>query len=125
MTAREKARALAGAIADKQGSDIRVLELEGVSAFTDFFVIASGTSQRHVQTLAEAAIEAARARGERPLGVEGLTLGRWVLVDLGDVVVHLFDPEARAFYALERLWEEAESIPVEGAETAARAGGGA
>jgi len=119
LTSKEKALALATAIAAKNGIDILIFDLREVSSFTDFFVIATGTSDRHVQTLADAAIEAARLLDDRPLGVEGRKGGRWVLVDLGDVVVHLFGAEAREFYGLERLWgedeDEDEPRPIEAA----------
>lgn len=110
MTSKDKALALANAIVEKKAFDIRIFDLRPVSSFTDFFVIATGTSRRHVQALADAAVELARGIGERPLGVEGERPGRWILVDLGDVVMHLFDAEARDFYALERLWDEAETV---------------
>lgn len=110
MTSRDKAVALATELAQKKGTDIQVFDLRGVSSFTDFFVIATGTSNRHVKTLANVALKTARELGERRLGVEGNPPGRWILVDLGDVVVHLFEREAREFYALERLWSEAELV---------------
>ena len=110
MTSKEKAVTLAAEIADKKGTDIQVFDLRGVCSFTDFFVIATGTSNRHVKTLANATLKSAREHGERRLGIEGSPRGRWILVDLADVVVHLFEREAREFYALERLWSEAELV---------------
>ncbi len=112
MTSKERAAALATEIAGKKGSDIQIFDLRGVSSFTDFFVIATGTSNRHVKTLAEATLSLTHEHGERPLGTEGDPPGRWILVDLGDVVVHLFEREAREFYALERLWGEAQLVDV-------------
>ncbi len=112
MTSKEKAVALAGEIADKKGRDIQVFDLRGISSFTDFFVIATGTSNRHVKTLANATLRSAREQGERKLGLEGDPPGRWILVDLDDVIVHLFEQEARDFYSLERLWGEAELVEV-------------
>jgi ribosome-associated protein len=102
--------ALANALADKKGEEILVLDVHDLSSFTDFFVIATGTSARHVRTLAEHVVETARGFGERPLGVEGEKRAQWVLVDLDDVVVHLFQEEAREYYRIERLWGEAESV---------------
>ena len=110
MTSKDKAVALATELAQKKGTDIQVFDLRGVSSFTDFFVIATGTSNRHVKTLANVALKTARELGERRLGVEGNPPGRWILVDLDDVVVHLFEREAREFYSLERLWSEAELV---------------
>jgi ribosome-associated protein len=110
LTSREKALAVAAAAAEKKGIDIRVLDLREMNAFTDFFVIASGTSDRHARAVADSVqLELARL-GERPLGVEGEEKGRWILVDLGSVVLHVFQPEVREFYALERLWGDAETV---------------
>lgn len=116
MTPAERAQQIAQALADKGGVDVCVLDLGDDASFTDFFVIATGTSDRHLGTLADAAVETARAQGDRPLGVEGARTGRWVLVDLGDVVVHLFREEAREFYGLERLWGDEEPRAVEAAQ---------
>ena len=89
MIPNDKAMALARALDEKGGLDVTTLQLRG--AFTDFFVIATGTSDRHVHTLADAVVEAVHKLGERPLGIEGGRGTRWTLVDLGDVVVHIFD----------------------------------
>ncbi len=110
MTPREKALAVAAAAADKKAGDIRVLDLREMGAFTDFFVIASGSSDRHARAVADAVVMDLSRRGERPLGVEGEEKGRWILVDLGSVVLHVFQPEVREFYALERLWGDAETV---------------
>ena len=112
MNPREKALLLASQLVDHRGLDVEVFDLREISSFTDFFVIATGTSRRHVRTLADATLRGARQQGEHPLGVEGDPPGRWVLVDLGDVVVHLFDEDARDFYALERLWGDGGKLPV-------------
>ena len=112
MNSRDKALAIAAALASRKGIDVQVFDLREISSFTDFFVIASGTSYRHVKALAEATMETMRSCGERALGIEGTAPGRWILVDLGDVVVHLFEPSAREFYALEKLWGEAERVEV-------------
>ncbi len=115
MSAADRAQQVAQALADKGGLDVCVLDLVEEAAFTDFFVIATGTSDRHLRTLADVTVETARGVGDRPLGVEGAKTGRWVLVDLGDVVVHLFRREVREFYSLERLWGEDEPRAVEAA----------
>lgn len=120
MTSKEKALVLAEATERKKSFDLRILDLREANAFTDFFVIATGTSDRHVRALADAAIEAAEQYGERPIGVEGQETARWLLIDLGDVLVHLFQHDARVFYGLERLWGEAESIELPQAAAAAR-----
>jgi ribosome-associated protein len=113
LTSKEKALLLAATAHDKKALDVRVLDVRTVASFTDFFVIASGTSDRHVGAVADAILERARTLGERPIGVEGQELARWVLVDLGDVILHVFQEEARAYYDLERLWGEAESVDLE------------
>ena len=112
MESRDKALLVAEAISDKKGLDVRVLDVGDVCSFASFFVMATGTSPRHVKTLANATHEGCREAGVPVLGSEGERPGNWVLVDLGDVVVHLFQSEARDFYALERLWGEAEPVEV-------------
>lgn len=97
---------------DKKGEEVRVLDLRGVCSFADYFVFATGGSDRHVRTLADAAVETATRKGSKPLGVEGKSVGRWVLVDLGDVVVHVFSEDAREFFGLERLWGDAQELDV-------------
>ena len=106
------ALALATAINDKKGEEVRVLDLHGVCSFADYFVLATGGSDRHVRALADAAVEAATRGGAKTLGVEGKSVGRWVLVDLGDIVVHVFSEEARDYFGLERLWGDAQELAV-------------
>jgi len=98
---------------DLKGVDVVILNLKGVSDMTDCFVIASGTSDTHVRALGERVIEELRRDGQRPHHVEGLQQGRWVLLDYVDFVVHLFHPTLRNFYQLERLWSDAETIPID------------
>lgn len=85
--------------------DVRVLDVRPLTDITDFMIIASGRSNRQVRALADEVVEQATLRGMRPLGVEGFDQGIWVLVDLGDVVVHVMQPATRDFYQLERLWD--------------------
>ncbi len=110
MSSKEKALSLAEALRDKKGLHVHILDLRGIASFTDFFVITSGTSDRHTRALASAVLERAHALDVRPIGVEGKELGRWILADLGDVIVHVFLEEIRSFYDLERLWGEAETV---------------
>lgn len=99
-----------GAIDDRKGVGISVLDLRGVNDATDFFVIASGTSEGHVRGLADAVLDRLERQGVRCHHLEGHAGGRWVLIDFVDFVVHLFHPEARAFYQLERLWSDAPVV---------------
>ncbi len=91
---------------DSKAVDITVLDVAKLCSFTDHMVLASGTSSRHVNALVEHVVDAAKADGLRPIGVEGRETSEWVLVDFGDVVVHVMQKDARAFYDLERLWSE-------------------
>lgn len=106
----ERATALA---ADRKGVDMVVLDLRGLSNATDWFFVASGTSDMHVRSIAEHIIEELRKQGTRPSHVEGLRTGRWVLIDYIDFVVHVFHPAAREFYQLERLWGDAPTLAIE------------
>lgn len=92
------------AIEDIKGIDTQVYDLEGKSDVTDLMIIASGNTPRQVKAIADNIIEKAKKQGVAPLGVEGQTAAEWVLVDLGDVVVHIMTPSIRDFYNLEKLW---------------------
>jgi ribosome-associated protein len=109
----DRVRIAAAALQDRKGVELKVLYLEPVSDFADYFVLCSGTNQRQVQALAEGVDEALRAEGLRPRHVEGLSGARWVLLDYGDFLVHVFDQEQRDFYALDRLWGDAENVTQE------------
>lgn len=105
-------RAAAQALADHKARDVVVLDLRRLSDATDFFVIATGTSDTHVRSSAERVTEALREHGLRPHHVEGLPQGRWALLDFVDFVVHVFHPSLRDFYQLERLWADAPALDV-------------
>jgi ribosome-associated protein len=92
---------------ERKAHDITVLDLRGISSATDWFVIASGTSDVQVRAIGENILEVMKAEGEAAGHVEGLSAGRWVLLDYIDVVVHVFHPHARTFYQLESLWGDA------------------
>ena len=96
------------ALEDLKGTDITTIDVRGKTSVTDFMVIASGTSSRHVKALADNVLEKVKEQGVRPLGSEGLDCGEWGLLDLGDVVVHVMQVPTRQFYDLERLWQGAE-----------------
>lgn len=99
------------ALDDRKAQQIVTLDLRGLSDATDFFILASGTSDAHVRGVADLVIERLAERGLHPHHVEGLPAGRWVLLDFVDFVVHVFHPETRAFYQLERLWSDAPRFP--------------
>ncbi len=95
---------------DVKANRIQVLDLRPVSDATDFFVIASGTSEGHVRGIADRVVAELGRRGVHPHHVEGVSGGRWVLLDFVDLVIHVFHPETRAFYRLERLWDDAPTL---------------
>ena len=105
---------------DYKANDVVLLDLRGVSDMTDFFIVASGTSDTHVRSIGEHLAEEMKKLGSPVYHMEGTTKGRWVLLDFVDFVVHVFHPTLRDFYQLERLWADAETIPIE-AETPATA----
>lgn len=107
----EVARAVKAAL-DKKASDVVVLDLRHTPAFTDFFILCSGHSQRQVKAIADQVEEALRAGKVRPAHVEGYDRAEWILMDYFTFIVHVFTPQTRAFYSLERLWGDAERIEV-------------
>lgn len=92
------------ALEDLKAKDVKEIDVRGKASFTDMLVIASGTSTRHVKSMADEVVRFAKRAGVLPIGVEGQTEAEWVLVDLGDIVVHVMLPRIREFYGLERLW---------------------
>src|SRR5262245_66165612 len=96
--------------ADHKGRDILVLDMRAITPLYDFFVIVTGSSRRQIHTLAEEIDAALRAEGDRRLAIEGYEASKWVVQDYGDIVVHVFDPDARAYYALEDLWADAPRL---------------
>ena len=95
---------------DKQAKDLVILDLRGITSFTDYFVICTGNNQRQVQTIADEIDRQLRLQGDRAISVEGYTQGEWVLADYGDFLVHVFSQQAREFYDLERLWRNAKTV---------------
>lgn len=108
----ELAQRAAAIALDHKANDVVVLSLKGVSDMTDYFIIASGTSDTHVRSLGASIQEELKKDGAAAHHVEGMTQGRWVLLDYVDFVVHLFHPALRNFYQLERLWCDAQVVPV-------------
>ncbi len=103
-------QAAVDALDANKAQDIVVLDVRGLCEATDYFIIASGTSDTHVRALAERVIEGMAKAGQRAHHVEGLSGGRWVLLDFVDLVVHVFHPTLRQFYQLERLWADAPTV---------------
>jgi ribosome-associated protein len=98
-------------LADLKARDVWVMDVRGKTAVTDYMVIASGTSDRHVKAIAEALAFRAKEAGEPPLGMEGLAEGEWALIDLNSVVAHVMLPKVRDYYNLERLWSPPAVVP--------------
>lgn len=109
----ELARACAAAALDTKAEDLVILDVRGLTTFTEYFVIMSGRSTRHVQGLAEAIEGELRSKRVKASKAEGLQDGMWVLLDFDDVVVHIFYHEQRKFYDLEGLWHEAEKVKIQ------------
>ena len=106
----DKLAAITEAALDRKAEDIVVLDVRELTSFADTFVIVTASSDRRARSIADAITESAKHLGDQPLGVEGHDEGRWVLVDLGDVIVHVFQDEVRREYDLERLWSDAPVV---------------
>jgi len=104
MNSEQLSELVVDALDDIKGQDIVKLDVRDMTTVTDYMVVASGTSNRHVQALAENVAEKAKAAGHKPIGVEGESGGEWVLLDLQDTLVHVMLPKVREFYNLEKLW---------------------
>jgi ribosome-associated protein len=111
-SARQRATAIAVAALDKKAVGLEILDVAGKVDYADFLVIMTGRSDRHALALAQGIEEALRKQGVRPVAVEGLPHGSWVLMDFGDVVVHVFQDDARRVYDIEGLWLDARRLPV-------------
>jgi ribosome-associated protein len=97
----------------KKATDIKVLDLTGITSFADFFVICTGASQRQIQAISdEVGIQLKQRAGELPISMEGYDQAEWVLWDYGDLLVHIFSPKAREYYDLERLWRSARTVEI-------------
>lgn len=109
MNSKELSELVVAALEDVKANDIVTLDVRNMTSVTDFMVVASGTSNRHVKALIENVAEKAREAGHRPIGIEGEEGGEWVLLDLQDTLVHVMLPKVREFYNLEKLWSLGDS----------------
>jgi len=108
--AMEHAFLCARVAADNKARDILVLDMRGITPLYDYLVLVTGTSRRQLHTVAEEIDAAMRAEREQRLGIEGYEASKWIIQDYGDIVVHMFDPDARGYYALEELWADAPRL---------------
>jgi ribosome-associated protein len=99
---------------NKKATDMVVLDLRKAAGFTDYFIICSGSNSRQIRAIADGVVDALAAEGEKPAHVEGYDRSEWILLDYFDFIVHVFAPETRTFYGLERLWGNAEQVPASG-----------
>lgn len=110
LESRPKAQLIAEAAREKLAEEIVALDVRKAVSFADYFIVATGRSDRQVRAIADGIAEALTQAGEKPLGIEGQEEARWLLMDCGDVIVHVFQPDVRRHYDLERLWSEASVL---------------
>lgn len=113
LTSIDRARLCARTASDQKARDIKILDMRGITRLYDFFVLITGSSRRHIHTITEEIDAALRAVGDKRAGIEGYEASTWVVQDYGDVVVHVFDPDARMYYSLEDLWADAPRVDPE------------
>jgi ribosome-associated protein len=113
-----RVRTAVSAALDKKALDLLVLAVGQVTSIADYFILCSATSERQTQAIADSVVDTLRDEGVRPLLIEGATPGRWILVDYGDFICHIFTEECRRFYGLERLWGDAPNVTAELSEEA-------
>ena len=112
-TAERKVRRAARAALDKRATDLVVLDVQGLSSVTDYFLVCSGKSTTHMKTITDAIRAELKSDGVRPLHAEGVAESGWVLLDYGDVLIHVFLEDTRTYYALERLWGDAPALTLD------------
>jgi len=114
LESKQTAQLCAAYSLEKKAFNVRLLEVKGLSSLTDYLVLASGRSDRQVQAIAESVKDGLKKNHtQAPLAIEGMNEGRWVLIDFGDVMVHVFQEPVREFYDLDGLWQEAQELPVD------------
>ena len=106
MEAKEMARLAVAALEDRKAVDVKVINIENISTLADYFIIASGTNRNQVQAMSEAVEEELQKHDIHPKNIEGYQTANWILVDYGDIVLHIFDEENRLFYDIERIWKD-------------------
>lgn len=111
---KEMARIAYHALADKKGEDIKIIDIGGVSVLADYFLIASGSNESQIRAMVDNVEEELSKAGYSVKQREGYGTGSWVLMDFGDIIVHVFDRENRLFYDLERIWRDGKTIDIEG-----------
>ena len=116
MTVKDAMKLAVAALEDKKGEDIKVIDISEVSVIADYFIIASGTKINQVQAMADNVQEVLGRAGHMTKNVEGYESGNWILLDFGDIIVHVFDNENRLFYDLERIWRDGKVIAKEDLE---------
>lgn len=110
---KEMARIACAALDDKKAEDLKVINIGEVSVLADYFIIASGNNRSQVQALADNVEEELGKAGHSPKQIEGYSTANWILLDYGDIIIHIFDTENRLFYDLERIWRDGKSVSVE------------
>lgn len=113
MHSKKLALLAAKACQDTKAVDPVILNLTGLTHFTDYFIICSGRSDKHVQAISDHVVEKTGSLKRKPIGMEGYRLGHWILLDYGDVVVHIFYHETRDYYGLEKIWSDARGVPLQ------------
>jgi len=112
LNSRKKSEVCVRLALENKALDLVVIELIGTTAFADYFLVCGGTSERHTQAMADHIEVSLKKEGILPRGIEGRTGGKWILMDYGDVIIHIFQDSERAFYDLETLWADCPRIPV-------------
>lgn len=113
MIAKDIAKLAYAALADKKGEDIRIIDISKISVLADYFIIASGSNKNQVQAMADNVQDELLKSGIEVKQIEGYQSGNWILMDYGDIIIHVFSNEDRLFYDLERIWRDGASISVE------------
>lgn len=113
MTAKELAKIAVNALEDRKAEDIRVIDISEISPIADYFIIANGTNQNQLQAMRDAADEALYKAGAKVQQVEGNQSSTWILMDYGDIIIHIFSKEDRLFYDLERIWSDGKAVDIE------------